>query len=437
MDIVSARFGTAADFEKETGVSCDFQQLRMHGKTVTTVGGFMLLLLSPPNDAGGRGSIDIIIKENFELALMQYERLAEAVPAGKLPRTFENGKLVTVDATDWTSGFFPGALWYVYEYTRSPKWRRLALEFTRRTDAACGLTGTHDVGFMLYCGHGNALRLDGGKAHRDILLKGAGNLCRRFNPAAGCIRSWDFGETRWQFPVIIDNMMNLELLMWAFRETGVQWYRDVAVSHAHRTLANHFRQDGSCYHVVDYDPESGLPILKETYQGYANESAWARGQAWALYGYTMMYRETRNQVYLDQAHRIARFILTHPRLPGDKIPLWDFDVPDADSAPRDSSAAAIMASALIELSGYSASALAAHYIRIARAQLHALSSEKYRAAVGENGGFILKQATGFRHRDSEVNAPLNYGDYYFLEALLRLRHVEESKKQHEIIEKPK
>jgi hypothetical protein len=368
--------------------------------------------------------MDKIIKENFELACAQYERLAAAVPAQKLPRTFENGELVSVDATDWTSGFFPGALWYIYEYTRSPKWKRLALEFTRRTDAAGDLTNTHDLGFMLYCGHGNALRLSGGKEHRDILLKGAGNLCRRFNPATGCIRSWDFGEARWKFPVIIDNMMNLELLMWAFRETGEQWYRDIAVSHAHRTRAHHFRQDGSCYHVVDYDPESGRPLLKETYQGYANESAWARGQAWALYGYTMMYRETRNPVYLARAQGVARFICTHPRLPGDKVPLWDFDTPAAGGAPRDSSAAAIMASALIELSGYSAPAQASHYVQIARAQLRALSSAEYRAAVGENGGFILKQATGFYNHNQEINAPLNYGDYYFLEALLRLDRLE-------------
>jgi hypothetical protein len=369
-----------------------------------------------------------LIDENFALAARQYARLLRDITApDKLPHTFEHGKLVLVPPEGWTSGFFPGALWLIYEHTRAPRWKRAALDHTRRLDPVRRLVNTHDIGFMLYCSHGRALRHASRPrdrvAHRAILLDGARNLANRFNPAVRAIRSWDFGAHRWHYPVIIDNMMNLELLLWATRETGDPRYREIAVGHAHQTLAHHFRQDGSCHHLVDYDPESGAPLLKETVQGYANGSAWARGQAWALYGFTMMFRETRNPVYLRQAHAAARFIRTHPRLPADKVPLWDFDAPSAPEPPRDASAAAIMASALIELSTFSAPEAARRHLELAQQQLVSLSSPAYRAAPGENGGFILKHSTGHYNMASEIDVPLNYADYYFLEALLRLKNL--------------
>jgi rhamnogalacturonyl hydrolase YesR len=363
-----------------------------------------------------------LIEDNFTAAVRLYSELLSApAGAGKIPRTFENGKLVFVDYKDWTSGFFPGALWLIYEHTREPRWKKAALDYTNRVAPAAKLTDTHDLGFMLYCSHGHALRFTRNRAHRDILLEGAKNLANRFNPAARTIRSWDHYADRWRHPVIIDNLMNLEFLLWAARETNEPRYREIAIGHAHQTLANHFRQDGSCYHVVGYDPESGAPVIKETFQGYANESSWARGQGWALYGYTMLYRETRNPLYLKQAHASARFIRTHPRLPSDKIPLWDFDAPAAPEPPRDASAAAVIASGLIELADYSEPDTAQRYRELAWRQLVSLSSPGYRAKPGENGGFILKHSTGNFNKNSEVDTPLNYADYYFLEALLRLK----------------
>ena len=337
----------------------------------------------------------------------------------KLPRTFEGGQLKTIPPEDWTSGFFPGTLWYLYEFTGDAKWKNAAADYTKRLQSIQNFRGNHDVGFMLYCSYGNALRLAPDPAYRAVLVQGARSLCTRYSPQVGLIRSWDFGA--WKYAVIIDNMMNLELLTWAARETGEPGFKDIAVSHADKTMANHFRSDASSYHVVDYDPATGAVRGRQTHQGFSDSSAWARGQAWGLYGYTMMFRETGNTNYLEQAKRIARFIMNHPRLPADKIPYWDFDAPDIPNAPRDASAAAIMASALIELSGQVDADFGKQCLRLARQQLLSLSSPSYLAKVGENGGFILEHSTGHKPKNSEVDVPLNYADYYFLEALLRYR----------------
>jgi len=252
------------------------------------------------------------------------------------------------------------------------------------------------------------------------LIQGARSLSTRFNPQAGLIRSWDFGK--WQYPVIIDNMMNLELLVWAGHATGDSNLCDIAVRHADKTLQNHFRADGSCFHLVDYNPTNGTVLKRQTVQGAADTSAWARGQAWALYGYTTMYRETRRPEFLAQAGRVARFIMKNPRLPADKIPYWDFDAPDIPNAPRDASAAAVMASALIELSTFEDGDFARQCEQLARQQLLSLSSPRYLAEPGQNGGFLLKHSVGNSPAKSEVDVPLNYADYYFLESLLRYRN---------------
>ncbi|MDF9828360.1 unsaturated chondroitin disaccharide hydrolase [Ereboglobus sp. PH5-5] len=365
-----------------------------------------------------------LVRENFDVAAQQYTKLlqsmADVAEKNRQPRRFENGKLVTIRPRDWTSGFFPGSLWLLHEYTGDAKWRDAAREYTARLESIKDYKGTHDLGFMIGCSYGNGLRLTNDASYRDIMLKGAESLASRFNPCAGVIRSWDHGY--WTFPVIIDNMMNLEFLFWASRESGNPRYREIAISHAQTTLANHFREDGSSYHVVDYDPGTGKVLFRHTKQGYAHWSPWARGQAWGLYGFTMMYRETRNPAYLEQAQRIALFILHHNRLPKDKIPYWDFDAPDIPNAPRDASAAAIIASALIELSDYTTDAkFSKWYLDTARKQLLSLSSPAYRAKVGENGGFILMHSVGHLPGNSEIDVPLNYADYYFLEALLRYR----------------
>ncbi len=338
-----------------------------------------------------------------------------------IPRTFEHGKLFKPNLDrDWTVGFFPGSLWYLYEATGDAAWRTAAERYTPYVASWAGNKGTHDVGFVLYCSYGNALRITRDAAYAEVLHKGAATLAGRFNPTVGAIKSWDWGARKgWDFPVIIDNMMNLELLVWAGdRDPQL---RAVAIKHADTTLAHHFRDDASSFHVVDYDAKTGAVRSRVTHQGTADHSAWARGQGWGLYGYTLMYRFTKEARYLAQARRIAEFILNHPRLPADKIPYWDFDAPGIPNAPRDSSAGALIASALIELADYVDAPTAARYRAAAETQVRALCSDAYLAKTGENGGFILKHATGNAPSDSEIDVPLNYADYYFLEAVLRAR----------------
>ncbi len=362
-----------------------------------------------------------VIREDFAFAASQYTLLLDQVKGDpRLPRTAVDGRPKTVKVEDWTSGFFPGSLWLIHEFTGDAKWKAAAEDYTGRLESLRHFTGHHDTGFMLGCSYGQGLRLTGRADYRAVLLDGARALATRFRPEVGLIRSWDFG--RWQYPVIVDNMMNLELLTWAARESGEERLREIALSHADKTLANHFRPDASSFHLVDYDPATSAVRGKQTVQGAADGSAWARGQAWGLYGFTMMYRETRRPEYLAQAQRIAGFLLAHPRLPADKIPYWDYDAPDIPQAPRDTSAAAVMCSALIELATFSEPALARDYLATAETQLRALSSPAYRARLGENGGFILMHAVGHIPEKHEIDVPLVYGDYYFLEALLRFRN---------------
>ena len=361
-----------------------------------------------------------LIRDNFTFAAAQYSTLLDHVQQDpRLPRTADAGKVVTVDPEDWASGFFPGSLWLIYEYTGEAKWKTAAEDNTARLERIRHYTGNHDVGFMLGCSYGQGLRLTARAEYRAVLLDGAQALATRYRPGAGVIRSWDFGP--WQCPVIVDNMMNLGLLTWAARESGESRLREIALRHADQTLVNHYRSDTSSFHVVDYDPTSGAILKKQTAQGNADDSAWARGQAWGLYGFTMMYRETRQPAYLAHAQKIARFLLDHPRLPADKIPYWDFDAPGIPAAPRDTSAAAIICSALIELSGFVEPALAREYLTVTETQLRALSSPAYRAVLGENGGFLLRHAVGHMPEKREIDVPLNYSDYYFLEALQRYR----------------
>jgi len=370
--------------------------------------------------ATNRASDELLarIPEVFKLASVQYQGLLATIKGDtNLPRTFENGKLKMVPSQDWTSGFFPGSLWFLYEYTGDVKWRAAARDYTGRLESIQSFRGNHDVGFMLGSSYGNGFRLTADLAYRDILIRGARSLSTRFNPQVGLIRSWDFG--RWKYPVIIDNMMNLELLIWAAKETGESNLWDIAIRHAEKTLTNHFRADGSCFHLVDYNPTNGLVLKRQTVQGAANTSAWARGQAWALYGYTMMYRETRRPEFLEQAERVARFILNDPHLPADNIPYWDFDAPNIPDAPRDASAAAVMASAFIELGCLGHGEIAGRCLQLARQQLLSLSSPTYLAKPGENGGFLLRHSLGNFPAHSEIDVPLNYADYYFLQAMLR------------------
>ncbi|MDB5575964.1 MAG: glucuronyl hydrolase [Bradyrhizobium sp.] len=364
-----------------------------------------------------------LIRKDFAAASAQYSFMLDSIK-GKpgFPRTVDKGELKMVNVRDWTAGFFPGSLWYLAEATGDTKWRSAAAQYTAAVGPAKFDHSHHDVGFMLYCSYGNGLRLGADASYRDTLLAGATTLVTRFDPKVGVIQSWNVRKGRdWTYPVIMDNMMNLELLMWAARAANEPYYRTVAIAHANTTLKNHFRPDGSSYHMVDYDPANGNVRNRLTVQGYADSSAWARGQGWGLYGFTMMYRETRDPAYLQQARKIADFLINHPRLPADRIPYWDMDDPAIPAAPRDTSAAAVISSALIELAGFTEGDAGKRYMNFAEQMLRSLSSSEYLAATGSNGGFLLKHETGHKPAGSEIDAPLNYGDYYFLEALLRFK----------------
>jgi unsaturated chondroitin disaccharide hydrolase len=338
-----------------------------------------------------------------------------------VPRAIRDGKLFMVPSRDWTSGFFPGMLWYMYDLTGNESWIEKAKEYTTYIEREKTNAGTHDMGFKIYCSFGNGLRITNDQAYTDIMVESARTLITRYNENIGCIRSWDHNRDKWVFPVIIDNMMNLELLFWATKETGDSIFYQIAVNHANTTLANHFREDNSSFHVIDYDPETGEVLNRHTHQGYAHESAWARGQAWGLYGYTMSYRETGIKAYLEQAEKIAEFMLNHPNLPEDMVPYWDYNAPNIPNEPRDVSSATIMASALFELSTL-VSERAKYYEETANKIINSVY-DNFSSAPGTNMGFLLDNSTGHLPGDHEIDVPIIYADYYFLEALIKREQV--------------
>lgn len=372
-------------------------------------------------------SMDALIERSMHLAEQKFVLMAESLAHDHslLPRSFnqETEELITNNSKAWISGFYPGILWYLYEYTGDATLRRWAEEYTARVEEEKYNTYDHDIGFQIYCSFGNGYRLTGRKDYSDVLKTAANSAIKRFLPAVGLIRSWDVLPDRWQYPVIIDNMMNLELLMWAYQATGETVFYDVATSHANLTMRDHFRDDFSSYHVVSYDPITGIPHVKETSQGYSAESAWARGQSWGLYGFAMMYRETGYKPYLELAVNVANFLINHPAMPDDMVPFWDFDAPHIPNEPRDASAAAIMASALLILHDHVDASLQQKFIKTAETQLRSLASPEYMAEPGTNGNFLLKNSIGSKPHNSEVSVPLIYADYYFIEALLRYKQI--------------
>lgn len=365
-----------------------------------------------------------IVHRTLDFAAVQYGLMLDAIDTQqeiKQPRSIdENGNLRLVSGGDWTVGFFPGALWYIYEHTNNEHFKEKAIVFTEALEELQYFKVHHDVGFMINSSYGNAYRLTGNEMYKPVLIQAAQSLNTRFRQEIGSIQSWASSK-KWQCPVIVDNMMNLEILFKATQLSGDSTFFKNAVTHAETTLKNHYRPDFSCYHVVDYDTLSGEILAKETRQGYADESTWARGQAWGLYGFVMAYRYTQREDFLRFAERIAGFLLNHPNLPDDKIPYWDYDAPDIPDEPRDASAAAIMASALYELSLYSSSGEA--YRESADTILKSLTSEKYLARKGENLNFLLQHCVGAKPLNKEVDVPLNYADYYFLEALTRAKDI--------------
>ena len=379
-----------------------------------------------------------IIEDNFSFAAEQLKFAfmeIENVKAGfnekqkglmlVSPRNIEpDGSLRLVASRDWTSGFFSGVLWYMYEYTQDEFWKQKAIDFTNPIEREKNNGGTHDMGFKVFCSFGNGYRLTKNEEYKDIILESAGTLITRYKENVGCIRSWDHNSDKWQCPVIIDNMMNLELLFWAFKESGDSIFYNVAVNHAKTTLQNHFRPDYSTYHVIDYDTINGHILNKHTHQGYSHESAWSRGQAWGLYGYTMCYRETHMPEFLEQAKKIADFMFINENIPEDFVPYWDYNAPDLPNAPRDVSAATISACALYELSTYD-NANAAQYKKWADTIIENVA-KNYRASLNKDRGFLLLHSTGHAPHNSEIDVPIIYADYYFIEALLKKDKLEKT-----------
>lgn len=367
----------------------------------------------------------------------QFENtLAEDKVPSRVPRTIDSlGRLETTDIYEWTSGFFAGNLWYMYELTGDRKWENEAVKWTEALDTIQYWNGSHDIGFMINCSYGNGLKFAGEKKYGKVLVQAARSLIKRYNPVVKCIKSWDYRKawndtTDWFYPVIIDNMMNLELLFEATRLSGDSNFYHIAVQHAITTMKNHYRPDFSCYHVVDYDTITGAVLDKATCQGFTDESSWARGQAWGLYGYTLCYRYTKDEQFLKFAENIAEYILNNPNLPEDMVPYWDYNAGDPNLKPewnydptkypvipRDASAAAITSSALFELSTYSA-VHSAEFRQAAVKILESLASPNYMGVPGDKY-FILNHSVGSIPHGVEIDVPLVYADYYFLEALDR------------------
>ena len=369
--------------------------------------------------------ISNVINNDINFSTRQYSLMLQQIGReGKvrIPKTIDKlGRMVYIPIDDWCSGFFPGSLCYLYQLTNDKSWFVQSKRFTEALDSIQYLTWHHDVGFMIGSSYLNIYRLSPNKAYKKAIIQTAKSLCTRFRKKAGVIQSWNVdrgwqSKRGWTCPVIIDNMMNLELLFEATRLSGDSTYWKVAVSHANKTLENQFRKDGSCYHVVDYDPNNGAVLHRQTAQGYADNSAWARGQAWAVYGYTVCYRYTHDPKYLDQAVKTLNFVMQNPNLPEDRIPYWDFDAPNIPNEPRDVSSAACIASALYEMNNYLPDN---GYTSLADRIIRSLSSPEYRAPLGKNGCFLLMHSVGSIPHNNEIDVPLNYADYYFLEALTR------------------
>ena len=360
------------------------------------------------------------VKTSNSQLLYMAEKLKDVPDTACFPRsTKPDGSYRLENGKDWTSGFYPGSMWLAYELTGDEALAEEARKYTNRLEDIQYYTGNHDIGFMMYCSYGQALRLKPEPKDKQILINSSESLCARFSPEVGLIRSWDFGD--WSYPVIIDNMMNLEMLFWASEQTGNSKYQDIAIAHADKTLKNHFRDNMTSYHVVSYSVPSGKVESKGTFQGYSDSSAWARGQAWGVYGYTMCYRYTHDAKYLEQAEKVYNFIFNNKNLPEDLVPYWDFDAPNIPNEPRDASAAACTASALYELSTYLPDK---GYKETADRIMESLASPSYRAKVGTNGNFILMHSVGSIPHGAEIDVPLNYADYYFLEGLMRKRDLE-------------
>jgi unsaturated chondroitin disaccharide hydrolase len=382
--------------------------------------------------AGCTSESSLDVNKNLDYCLEQAsETVSGLTDSSQIPRSIANGKTEWrfVNYRDWTCGFWPGILWYAYEYSKDDKWKSQAVRFSKALFPLVDSAAIdHDLGFQVFCSIGNGYRLTNDPVYKHILLRAADTLSRLFNPKVGTILSWPREVPGVDWPLrhntIMDNLINLELLFWAAKNGGNQNLYDIAVKHAETTMKNQFRDDYSGYHVVVYDTATGKKINGITHQGYSDSSMWARGQSWAIYGYTMVYRETKDKKFLDFAQKVSDVYLKN--LPDDLIPYWDFNVPDMPNAPRDASAAAIVASALLELSTFiKDKAKPDQYRSMAKKMLTSLSSDKYQSKNVNNA--LLLHSTGHKPNGGEIDASIIYADYYYIEALLRLKKLKDGK----------
>lgn len=352
------------------------------------------------------------IKERFQ------KLLDFPIDSVSIPRSMDisSGIIKKVPSKDWTSGFFAGNLWQIYKLTGDIRYKEKAALWNAFIEKEKFNNRTHDMGFKVYCSYGKGLAVENNTKYKNIIVKSAQTLITRFNTKIGAIRSWDHNKESWDFPVIIDNMLNLELLFEASKISGDKSFENIAIQHANTTLKNHFRNDNSCFHVVDYDTITGAVKNKVTHQGFNNESSWARGQSWAVYGFTMAYRYTKNKAYLKQAEATAKYYINYKTLPKDGIPYWDFNDTSIPNAPRDASSAAVMASALVELYSFTKNDA---YLNYANKVINTLSSDKYLLNDTVKGPFILDHSTGNWPKKDEIDQPIVYADYYYLEAIIR------------------
>lgn len=378
-------------------------------------------------------SKEALIARVFAFSEKQYDSLIHRIENNKpllQPRgVTEEGGLRLKPFRDWTSGFFPGSLWYIYNHSQTAKNKNNAMKFTEALDSVKYITNSHDVGFMLGCSYGNGIASIQNEAYKEVVVQGAKSLATRYRPTIGAIQSWDttpdmgwIAKRGWDTPIIVDNMMNLELLFRASEYAKDSTLYTIAVNHAKTTLKNHFREDFSSFHVVDYDAKTGKVRSRQTAQGFEDWTSWARGQAWGLYGFTQTYENTKDEAFLKQAKGIANYIMTSKFVPEDNIPYWDYNAPKIPNEPRDASAAAITASALLTLQQF-VPEKSKEMVAYAESILRKLSTDDYLATYGKNQGFILKHSVGNIHTGEENDKPLNYADYYYLEAMTKWKSV--------------
>lgn len=355
------------------------------------------------------------------------ETMNDLTDVDSLPRNIYPGqkKWNKVGNKDWTCGFWPGVLWYAYEASNDSTILEKAKDFTNPLTAVLDVpVDNHDLGFMLYCSFGNGYRLTKNPEYHDFLIEAADSLATLYNPKVGTILSWPVMRKKMNWPhnTIIDNMINLELLFWASKNGGKQEWYDMAVKHAETCMTTLVRPDFSTYHVAVFDTIDGHFIKGVTHQGYADDSQWARGQGWGIYGYSMCYRETGEEKFLETSKKLADVFID--RLSEDGVPYWDFDDPSIPNAPKDASAAAVVASGMLELSTFvKDKADQLKYRNAAVSLLTKLSTDMY-LSKDENQAMLL-HSTGHLPHNSEIDASIIYADYYFIEALLRLKKIEE------------